>query len=274
MRRFYFFLMVCVAVFFCGCSHFSKPTANVADVTIQNLSLEKITLGFDVDIQNPYFVALPLSNLKYALSSGTSQFLAGDAKMQGTVPANGSKIINVPVEISFAPLFKALGQVKPGSVVPYQANMDLSVDAPGVGPMSLPIQKSGELPVPDVPEVEITEVKWSELSFNKATAKVHCKILNKNDFPLEMTKFQYNLKLAGADVAQNTMENPVDFPKGESRNLEIPLSVSPISLGLAFYNILTGSGADYAFQGEMQIKTPFGMIPMPFQKGGKTKFSK
>ncbi|NUM36884.1 MAG: LEA type 2 family protein [Candidatus Brocadiae bacterium] len=274
MKSMCLFLMICVACLFCGCSSFSKPSASIADVSIQNLSLEKITLGFDVDIQNPYLVALPLSNLKYSLSSGNNPFLSGDAKVQGTVPANGSKIVTVPVDIAFAPLFKALSSARPGSVVPYQANMDLSVDAPGFGPVVLPMQKAGELPIPDVPEVEITNIQWSELSLSKATANVSISMKNKNDFPLEITKFQYNVRLAKADIAQNSLDKPVECPKGQTSQIQIPISVSPMSLGLAFYNVLTGNGADYLLKGEMEIKTPYGNIHSPFEKGGNTKFSK
>ena len=128
-----------------------KPSARITDVRMNDLSLEQVTLDFDVEIENHYDVALPLADLGYALSSGGNEFLVGDAPISGRVPARSSRVVTVPADVSFAPLMNAVRGVRPGSVVPWNANLDLSVDAPAAGRLTLPLRRSGELPIPTVP---------------------------------------------------------------------------------------------------------------------------
>ena len=73
---------------------------------------------FDVEVDNPYAVPLPMSNVDYALSSQGQQFLTGKGDVQGTVPAGGSKTLGVPVQISFLELINAVKGARPGVTIP------------------------------------------------------------------------------------------------------------------------------------------------------------
>lgn len=137
-------LLVCA----CGCDMLQKPSAEIAGMKVQNVSLTEATMLFDVKVGNPYSVPLPLGNLDYALSSQGQEFVSGKADVQGTVPANSSKNLGVPVRISFAKLLGAVKGAKPGATIPYKANMGLSVSAPAVGPLRVPMSKEGELNIP------------------------------------------------------------------------------------------------------------------------------
>jgi LEA14-like dessication related protein len=214
---------------------------------------------------------MPLTNLNYSLASGSSEFLTGNADVAGSVPAGGSKRITVPATVTFVTLANALGGVKPGSVVPYDAKMDLSVDAP-LGPVSLPIRKKGEVPVPAVPKVELTSVQWKNLTLSEASAVLKLKVENTNDFNLDLNKLAYALQLGGQSIAAGGVDKSVAFSKGQAREIEIPVSFSPSNLGLAAFNMLRGQGADYAIGGDMAVDTPFGPLKMPYQRTGQTTF--
>ena len=41
-----------------------KPTARVAGVRLQDIDLSAVTMLFDVELENPYSVPLPLTNLE------------------------------------------------------------------------------------------------------------------------------------------------------------------------------------------------------------------
>ena len=124
-----------------------KPTARIVGLGIKDISLESATLMFDVEVSNPYAVALPLVNVDYGLASGGTQFLSGDATLQGAVPAKGKKTVSVPATIVYTQLLTALKDVRPGSVLPYKADLGFSVDSKIAGPLRLPLHKEGELPV-------------------------------------------------------------------------------------------------------------------------------
>src|SRR6185295_16459536 len=72
-----------------------KPTARVAGASLKGLTLEKVDLVFDVDIANPYDVSLPLTELGYSLNSGGQKLFEGSVQPSGTIPARGSKVVQV-----------------------------------------------------------------------------------------------------------------------------------------------------------------------------------
>lgn len=83
-----------------------RPTASVAGVRLAEFSLTGATLIFDVAIQNPYAVPLPLVNVDYALSSQSLSFLSGQAPLEGTIAAGGSKTVSLPAKLVFLDILK------------------------------------------------------------------------------------------------------------------------------------------------------------------------
>ncbi|MCX5660185.1 MAG: LEA type 2 family protein [Planctomycetota bacterium] len=278
-RQILFSLLALFLALASGCSTLTamldaRPSASIKGVKLADFNAQGVNLLFDVEVSNPYEVPLPLANMGYSLASGAQPFLTGKADVAGTIPAKQSKRLTVPAAVNFAGLLKALGGVKPGSVVPYAASLDLSVSPPGVGPLSLPLKHEGEIPVPAVPEVQLTSVSWKNLSFEDATAVLKLNIKNTNSFAVDLAKLSYGLSLGGTKVAESSLASPAKFAAGGASDIEIPLSVKPINLGLAAFNMLRGSGANYEMAGLMNLGTPYGPLEMPYTKNGKTTFKR
>ena len=253
---------------------FGKPSASILGVSFKDVGLEAATLLFNVNVENPYSVPLPLVNVDYGLASGATPFLSGKADLQGAVPAQGSKTVSVPATVKYAELLKVLEGVRPGAVVPYEAELGLSVKPPVAGPLRLPLKKQGQLPVPTVPEVSVQEVKWDKLSLNEAGGRFRLNMVNRNQFPVEMSKFTYALSLGDVEVANSSLARSVAFTSGGAGTLDIPISVSPKQMGLGLFRLLTGKQGGYALKGTLDVKTPFGPMSLPIDKIGNTVFRK
>ena len=100
-----------------GCSLLQKPTAQITGARLGQAGLTEATMVFDVKVDNPYTVALPLANVDYALASEGQRFLAGEADVAGEIPANSSKVLNVPVRISYLELINAVKGARPGATI-------------------------------------------------------------------------------------------------------------------------------------------------------------
>ena len=256
-----------------GCS--TQPSASLAGVSVQSIDLTSATLNFDVTVSNPYPMALPLTNLDYNLSSKAASFLSGKAALQGSVPALGSKTVSLPVKVSYSELLAALKGVRPGQVVPYQAAVGLSVDVPAAGSLRLPLEKSGELPVPAVPEVKVENITWGDVSLEKASGVIKLNVINRNEFAVDLSKIDYALSLGGAEVARSALSAPTKLgASGGSGTVEIPISFSPKSLGLGAWKMLTGSSGGYGLTGAMSVNTPFGPMTLPLDAAGTALFKR
>jgi len=252
-----------------------KPTASVKGIQLQDIDLNAITMLFDVQVDNPYSVPLPLVNLDYGLASRDKPFLSGEAALQGTVPARGSKTVSLPAKVTYKQLLDVLTNVKLGSVVPYRADLGLSVDPPVGGRLRMPISKEGKLPVPAPPDVSVQEIKWDELSLTSAGGTIKLNVVNRNQFPVDLSLLAYGLTLGSTKVASASVAKPLALdPNGGAGTLEIPIQFSPKDLGLAVLGMLTGDGASYSLAGNTSVGTPFGPMNLPFDKVGKTLLRK
>lgn len=250
-----------------------KPTVSFKTARLENLAIDGALLAFDVEVSNPYTVALPLTDMSYMLSSAGKQFLAGKAGMAGTVPAKGTRIVTLPANVQFADALAILTTITPGSVVPYSASLDLSVDAPGVGPLTLPLRAiEGELPIPIPPLVSLTNVSWDSLSLDEAKATLNLNILNRNQFAMGLQKMHYSLTLGGHQIVSTAVSRSASFVAGGSGDIALPISFSPRNLGLAAFNIFIGKGSAYNLTGDLGVTTPFGPLTLPFQRQGDTTF--
>ena len=138
-----------------------KPSASLVGVHLTDISLKSASLVFDVEVENPYSVGLPLVNLDYEVSSKAQQLFTGAADLQTTIPAQSTQEVALPVTLNYLELVKAFKDVRPGSVIPYEAVLGLSLDAPVLGRIRLPINRAGELTVPTIPKA--SEVDWKKL---------------------------------------------------------------------------------------------------------------
>ena len=158
-------------VFWAGCGtvqealKVKKPSANLKGLKFEDITLESATLLFDVEVENPYPVVLPLLNMDYALASGANKLLSGQADIQTTIPAKDKRVVSLPAKVRYIDLVKAFKDIRPGSKIPYRADLALSLDTPALGPIRLPLDKTGELAVPDIPNID--EIDWKKILLDR-----------------------------------------------------------------------------------------------------------
>jgi LEA14-like dessication related protein len=248
-----------------GCS---APSAKLTGVSLTDIDLQSVTIVFNVELTNPNASALPLANVDYELSSQGNSFFTGEAPLQGEVPARGTKTVSLPARIAYAQLLTALANVKLGSVLPYKAQLGLSVNVPILGKLRLPVSREGNLPVPTAPGVELVGIKWDKLTLDNAGGVFTLHLTNRNQFPLELETMSYSLMLGTMDVARSSLARPVALgANGGEGTMEIPLSFSPRKFGLAALAMLTGNRA-YSLTGEVVVKTSYGPMRLPFARSG------
>jgi LEA14-like dessication related protein len=129
-----------------------KPTATIKSIHFGDVSLEAATLLFDVEVHNPYPVSLPLTNLNYKLNSQGNQLLAGEAGANASIPSKKSEVVPLQANVKYLDLIRAFKDIRPGTKIPYEAQVELLVEAPSIGTLPLPISKKGEIAVPNIPK--------------------------------------------------------------------------------------------------------------------------
>jgi LEA14-like dessication related protein len=248
-----------------------RPSVNVQGVRLENMSLEDVELTFDVQVKNPYAFALPLTQVNYGLASGGEQaFIDGRVEPEGSIPARKSRVIAVPVRLNYMRVLNALSSVQPGDTVPYVASLDMVFDPPTLDPITLPLRHEGELPVPAAPRVRNASMDWTTLGLSRAEGRMQLELDNLNSFGIEIRTFDFDLSLGGISIADSRLAEPASFAAKGTGRIDIPISLSAASMGLAALNMLRSGETDYALSGRMHIITPFGEMNIPWNQRGRT----
>jgi len=158
--------VVSTAAFFAGCEttrdiqYDREPAARLEAMRFGGVELDYATLLFDVEIDNPYRVSLPVPRLRYALVSEGRTFLTATVYDNVTVPPNTKKVLTLSDEVTYTRLLKAL-HGESGSTIPFKAELTLSLDTPGSGWINLHAEKEGNILLPKSPEINVEGITYN-----------------------------------------------------------------------------------------------------------------
>jgi len=110
------------------------------------------------------------------------------------------------------------------------------------------------------------------LDETKATAKLQ--VRNTNSFALNLSKLSIELALGANKVANTSLASSAKIAPGQTVAVDVPLSFSPRSFGLAVINLLRGDKAAYSLVGSLYAGTPYGPLILPFNRNGNTTITK
>ncbi|XP_068655734.1 desiccation-related protein At2g46140-like [Aristolochia californica] len=251
---------------------FGKPSASVAAVHIPSIDLKHADLVIDVLVSNPNPIPIPLVDVKYLIESDGRKLMQGLIPDAGTIHAHGTETIKVPVTLIFDDIKETYKDIKSGSVIPYKVAVELIVDLPVFGNISLPLETTGEIPVPYKPDVDLMKVKFTSFSFEETTAMLHLKVDNKNDFDLGLNALEYEMCLAGVSIGGARLSKSANIDKNGYGMIEIPITFKPKDFGSALWDMIRGKRAGYSMMGTIDVDSPFGPMNLPFKReGGQTK---
>ena len=139
-----------------ACSSVKQPTASFKSMNVTDVTPQGFTMAFDLDVANPNPVALPISAADYKIGLAGVNVLDGKANPSGTIPANGSIPLKLPVTLTYENLLSAeKAIVNGGGKIPYAFNGSMKFDAgkdsnplmQALGGVSVPLKYEGTLDV-------------------------------------------------------------------------------------------------------------------------------
>ncbi|XP_010069200.2 desiccation-related protein At2g46140 [Eucalyptus grandis] len=258
-----------------GAIGFGKPTADVAGIHIPSINLERAEIVVDILIKNPNPVPIPLIDINYLIESDGRKLISGLIPDAGTIHAHGEETVKIPVVLIYDDVKNTYDEIKPGSIIPYKVKVDLIVDVPILGRLTLPLEKTGEIPIPYKPDIDVEKIKFQKFSFEETVAVLHLKLENKNDFELGLKDLDYEIWLADLSIASADLADSTKIDKNGIAKILIPITFRPKDFGSALWDMIRGRGTGYTMKGNIHVETPFGAMKLPIDKeGGTTRLKK
>eukprot|EP00262_Sarcandra_glabra_P015830 TRINITY_DN4977_c0_g1_i1.p1 TRINITY_DN4977_c0_g1~~TRINITY_DN4977_c0_g1_i1.p1 ORF type:complete len:288 (-),score=26.80 TRINITY_DN4977_c0_g1_i1:425-1288(-) len=250
------------------------PTANVTSIYFSSIDLKKAELVVEVLVTNPNSIAIPLTDISYLLDSNEKKIVSGSITDAGTIPANGSETIKVPVTVVYEDLMAISSDMKAGTVIPIRFKVEMIADVTGLGKITLPIEQTAEIPIPYTPEIDLEKITLDKFSFEETVMTIHLKLESKTDFDMIITAVDYQVSLAGNDIGGGGITVSTKTDESGISYIDLPMNFRPKDYGTALWDIIRGTGTGYAIEGNITLDTPFGSMKLPISKEGSTTLFK
>ncbi|KAK6914430.1 Late embryogenesis abundant protein, LEA_2 subgroup [Dillenia turbinata] len=258
-----------------GAIGFGKPTADVSGIHIPKINLERAEIVVDVLITNPNPVPIPLVDINYLIESDGRKLISGLIPDAGTIKPHGSETVKIPVNLIYDDIKNTYDDIKPGSIIPYKIKVDLIVDVPIIGRITIPLEKHGEIPIPYKPDIDVEKIHFQRFSFEETVAILHLKLENKNDFDLGINSLDYEFWLSNVSIGGAELSESTKIDKNGIGYMKIPVNFRPKDFGSAVWDMIRGRGTGYTMKGHIDADTPFGRMKLPISKeGGTTRLKK
>ncbi|KAF2298234.1 hypothetical protein GH714_020586 [Hevea brasiliensis] len=235
---------------------------------------KEANLVFDVLVENPTIIPIPLIDINYLIESGGRKLVSGLIPDAGTIHAHGKETIKIPVNLIYDDI-KSTIMIRPGSIIPYRIKVDFIVDIPIFGRLTLPLEKTGEIPIPHKPDIDLEKINLKRFSFEETVAVLHLKLENTNDFDLGLNGLDCEVWLSDESIGGAEIAKSTKVDKKGIGYIDIPITFRPKDFGSAIWDIIRSKSIHYAIKGHINVDTPFGAMKLPIGKeGGTTRIKK
>ncbi len=255
-----------------------KPKMSIASATVQKLSFKNITMLFNVKVENPNLFGLNLAGLTYDLKLNDTAFLQGEQNAGISIPANKSSIIQLPLTLNYANIYKTIRSLNYSDKTKYSLDLELAFNIPVIGFRTFPLGHSGEFPLPKLPSLKIDSIKLEKLTVTKADLSLILKIKNPNVFAFAINKMDYNLDVGEKNWLNGLSEIKTNVSAKKESIVSIPISLNFFEIGRTAFKLLNSrEQLNYQLKGGFKIAPALSLfqeIEIPFDETGKIPLSK
>ena len=255
-----------------------QPRVNVQNVRFTGMSFDAIDLAFDVAIHNPNPFGAKLSGFDYDFFLNENSFLKGQQNSQLNIEALGQSTVEIPLTLNFKDIYNTYQSLKNQDSTTYKIACGLAFDLPVLGPIRIPVSRSGKVPMLKLPDVKIGSLKLNKITFSSADLELKLKVDNPNSFNFLLNRLNYDFAINGKTWAKGITQNQMQIQeKGESA-ISIPVSLNFMQMGRTVYGIITGDQKlNYELKGDLDLNTSIpmlGQVNLPIDRVGEINILK
>ncbi len=250
-------LLLCVGLG-AGCS--TRPSIKSVSARITDIDLKGVALVFDINVHNPYPMAIPTPNYRYGIDVAAAKLLDGKASAAKGLPAMGVGTISLPARFEYLKLWQMVKNLRDAREVDYELHGALMMSAAGQD-FEVPFDHKGTFPVLRPPSISIRDVNTSDVSLRRAAVTVEADIENPNVCSLGVDTLGYALRLGDINVGNVTASTAGDLAAGKTGKLRLTGEISGMG---ALRQLMSGGDLGTPrITPRGHIKTPYGKVSLP-----------
>lgn len=231
-----------------------EPNVEFSKMSIQSISFDGVTLLFDFDITNPNRMGVSAEGYNYEFFINENSFLSGVQDQRLSIGAESNSVVQVPVSMKFSELYQTFESLVRQDSLSYMLSTEVEFDLPVMGSRKVPVQTSGNLPIPRIPRINFDGFDIKNISLSGADVEVSFRISNPNLFKIGLQSVSYILDVNGRNWLDTVLEESVEVSGGENKLVTLPIRLNASQMGSAMMDIMAGRKEfDYKLRGSASV---------------------
>lgn len=250
MRKNFLTAVVCTAaafiilMIFSSCkttltSVLQEPVLSFQSAELSSINLDGARILCKVQVENPNSFDIPFPDTDWELFVNTNSFTSGTFKDNQKIKARNSVVIDVPVDILYRELFSSFKSLIGTKEAAYKAALDLHFPLPLLKEKIWTFEKTGTLPIPQLPRVRTPSVRMESANTTRAEMTVTINIENPNPFEVPIPKIEYDYQLNKNSFIKGNLDNEGILAANKTTPVTFKLVVTYADLFRSFSSLLT-----------------------------------
>jgi len=242
-----------------GCALFGRPTIDDVRPKIKAVDLGGVTLAFEVDVRNPYFVSVVSPGFQYGIDVEGEEFIAPQESGEFRVPARSVGTVVLPVRLEYLSLIRAYETLRELNQFTYRLHGTLRFRALG-WTFKLPLSYEGVAPVVRPPRFSNVRARFARSGLTSAIVTVEADMHNPNIFDVGIDSLGYVLRLGETQVGNVTAATAGKIAAGKTGRLTLTGRIS--AAGALLRLARGGSLGAPSIRPTGTIETPYGAVKL------------
>ncbi|HJN75474.1 MAG TPA: LEA type 2 family protein [Myxococcota bacterium] len=237
------------------------PKVSFQRIDVLAVDWDGVDADFLFDVDNPNPIDVSMARFDYALAFEQVEWLSGDSPDGLVLSAEDSSELALPVSIEFESLFDMVQAVRGQDEIGFGLDGSFGFDTP-VGPLDVPYDEDGGFPAPRRPGFTMNKLKLKNLNISGAELALKLDVDNEHGSNLFFENVDYQIALAGVDIGGGFIDELGSVDGATTETVSIPIEIDFLDAGVALYSVLQGEKLEVDFQADMDVDTPFGVVPL------------
>jgi LEA14-like dessication related protein len=192
-----------------------------------------------ITANNKSFLNIEIDTIKYKVSLFNKTYLQSEAFIGIVLHGHSKDTISFSLKIPYKTIIADLkAERRKGDSASYFIDISLQYST-FLGKAEMPISRTAKIKIPQPPEIEIENIKYTKIRRKSIIADVHVKITNYNPVDLTIKDMEYSMKIKKQGNIKGKLSKQINIKPNGITFVTIPIEINPKNIARTFFNVIT-----------------------------------
>ncbi len=243
---------------------------------IEGFDISGLSIIFYINISNLSSSLYHLIGYSYRFTVNELEYIRLQISLENQIriEPRKNKLISFPVKITYANLFKSIEglEEEDEAVGNWQGHLSFSDGRKERGKLYFSFTE--KFPIFRRPDVAVHSLHVNQLTIGGADLIFKANFKNSNGFEIQVERIDYKLYLGDSLVEEESIRSDIVISGKSDGAFSFPLLLNFFEVGKEVYDVLLHPSIFCRFSGEIEVKTAWGKVKIPFDKRGRVAISR